>query len=132
MLCLILLLSVIACNPVIEEYDKHYGAGYIDVSEGSWSFKHSTLYPFTASSGEISCSYHPAFGRKVYFMPNGFTDESYIGTPLNKAASHFLNEYHMVPNVPCSIKRSADLSEAIEVGLRLCDEQREMLDSSER
>lgn len=38
-------------------------------------------HPFTVLKGEITCSFHPTFGREVYFAPYG-----YIGTPLNKSA----------------------------------------------
>lgn len=80
------------------------------------------LYPFT-TDGEISCGIHPEFGPTVYFDPVGFTDESYIGTPLNKAAAEFLNQAGLTPNVPHSIKKGADLSEARALGLEVCNKQ---------
>lgn len=127
-LYLALLLSASACKPVPSEYDEYYGAGFIAVNEALWPTEHSTPYPFTVPYGEISCTYHPNFEREVYFEPKGFTDESYIGTPLNKSAVDSLKQSNMVSNVPYSIKEGADLSEAIEVGLRVCDEYQEMLD----
>ena len=75
------------------------------------------------TSGEISCAYHIELGRGVFFNPVGFTDESYVGTPLNKAAADIIKLSRITPNVPYSIKKGADLSEAREVGLRACDEQ---------
>ena len=98
------LLLVIACTPVTPEHDENYGAGYISVNEALWPTEHATPYPFTVPYGEISCSYHPNFGREVYFTPKGFTDESYIGTPLNRAASNSLNHDNMISNVPYSLK----------------------------
>ena len=124
-----LLLTVVACKPITQEYDEYYGAGFIGVDEVLWSFEHSTPYPFTVPYGEISCSYYPNFGREVYFAPKGFTHESYIGTPLNQSASNSLRHHDMRSNVPYSIREGADLSDAIKVGLRVCDEYQEMLDN---
>ena len=59
----------------------------------------------------------------MYFEPAGYIDESSIGTPLNKAAAESLKQAGLVPNVPYSIKKGADLSEAREVGLKACDER---------
>lgn len=116
-------LSIASCMPIEKEYDKYYGSGFTNVDEIWWSLEHTTPYPFTVSNGEISCGIHPKFGRTVYFMPDGFTDESYIGTPLNKSAYDFLKQNGMHSNVPYSIRKSADLSEAIAVGLKVCNEQ---------
>lgn len=124
------LLLVIACTPAEPKYDEYYGAGFIGADEVSWSFEHTKPYPFAVPYGEISCGYHPTFGREVYFAPKGFTDESYIGTPLNKSAVDALNQASMSSNVPYSVKEGADLSEAIEVGLRVCDEYQALLDES--
>lgn len=123
------LLLITACAPVEPKYDESYGAGYIGVNEALWPTEHAKPYPFTSAYGEISCGPHPAFGRQVYFAPKGFTDESYIGTPLNKSAVNALNQANMRSNVPYSVKEGADLSEAIEVGLRVCNEYQERLDS---
>ena len=57
----------------------------------------------------------------MYFQPFGYIEDSSIGTPLNKAAAESLKKDGMIPNVPYSIKESADLSEAVEVGLKACD-----------
>lgn len=64
---------------------------------------------------------------KVYFEPTGYIEDSTISTPLNQAAAKALKRDGMEPNVPYSIKKGADLSEAVEVGLRACGE---MLDKS--
>lgn len=113
-------LLVTACTPAPETYDE-YGAGYIVVHKIFWGAEHDTPYPFT-TDGEISCGIHPEFGPAVYFEPVGFIDESSIGTPLNKAAAEVLKQSGLTPNVPYSIKKGADLSEAREMGLKVCDE----------
>ena len=114
-------MAIIGCSAASSE-DETYGSGFVVVSEGSWGIDHKTLYPFTVPDGEISCNFHPAFGREVYFQPKGYTDESNIGMPLNKAAIDSLKQSNMSPNVPYSIKEGADLSEVIQVGLKICDE----------
>lgn len=111
-------LFVAACTPV---QDENYGSGYVVVHEAFWGAEHDTPYPFT-TSGEISCAYHIELGRGVFFNPVGFTDESYVGTPLNKAAADIIKLSRITPNVPYSIKKGADLSEAVEVGLKTCRE----------
>lgn len=119
-----------ACTPVEQGYDEHYGAGFANVDEALWLFEHATPYPFTIAYGEISCTFHPRFGREVYFMPKGFTDESYIGTPLNKSASESLKQSGMRPNVPYNIKKDANLDAAIQIGLQVCDEQMDSLENN--
>ena len=111
-------LSLTACTPV---QDENYGSGYVVVHEAFWGAEHDTPYPFT-TSGEITCSDHIKLGRGVFFNPVGFTDESYVGTPLNKAAADIIKLSRITPNVPYSVKKGADLSEAREVGLKVCDE----------
>lgn len=123
------LLLITACTSVEPEYEEYYGAGYIGVNEVLWATEYATPYPFTVPYGEISCGSHPKFGREVYFEPKGFTDESYIGTPLNKSAVDALNQANMSPNVPYSVKEGADLSEVIKAGLRVCDEYQDRLDN---
>ena len=118
-LIVLAVLSVAACTPVEQ---KRTGDGYVIVQELFWGADHNTPYPFT-TSGEISCNYHVEFGRGVFFNPVGFADESYVGTPLNKAAANILKLTGITPNVPYSIKKGADLNEAREVGLKVCDEQ---------
>lgn len=124
------LLSISACSFVTEEVDDNYGAGYINISESEWVTKYNTPYPFTVPHGEISCTYHPNFGREVYFNSKGFTDESYIGTPLNKSAVYSLRQSDMVSNVPYSIKQDVSLNQAIKLGLKVCDEQKQMLEAN--
>lgn len=114
-------LSSTACTPV---QDENYGSGYVVVHEAFWGAEHDTPYPFT-TSGEITCSDHIELGRGVFFNPVGFTDESYVGTPLNKAAADIIKLSRITPNVPYSIKKGADLSEAREVGLSLCYQRAE-------
>ena len=123
----IAVLSLAACTPSQDDsYASQFVSGYVSVHEMFWSADHDTPYPFT-TSGEISCVYYPTFGTEVYFEPAGYIDESSIGTPLNKAAAESLKQAGMTPNVPYSIKKDADLSDAIEVGLKMCDEQQIIL-----
>lgn len=111
-------LSIVACTPTQDESHK-FVSGHTVVHEVFWGADHDTPYPFT-TSGEISCVYYPT-GIEVYFEPEGYSKDSSIGTPLNKAAADALKRDGMKPNVPYSIKKGADLSEAVEVGLRACD-----------
>lgn len=124
----VLLILVSACSFFTEDYDDSYGAGYVNVNESEWTGKYNTPYPFTVSKGEISCGLDPQFGRTVYFEPFGYTDESYIGTPLNQAAADSLDHADMLPNVPYSIKKGVKLNAVIEIGLGLCDEQQKSLE----
>ncbi|MGB3109417.1 MAG: hypothetical protein WBB40_02395 [Psychrobacter alimentarius] len=117
-LIIIAALSVVACTPT---KNGSHGSGFVAVSEMFWGADHDKPYPFTMD-GEISCGIHPEFGPAVYFEPAGFVDESSIGTPLNKAAAESLKQASMTPNVPYSIKKGADLSEAKEIGLDVCGE----------
>lgn len=110
------LFSITACTPV---QDENHDAGFVTVSEIFWAADHDTPYPFT-TDGDISCGVHPEFGPAVYFEPESFTNESSIGTPLNKAAAESLKQAGLTPNVPYSIKKGADLNEAREVGLEIC------------
>ena len=107
--------------------DEMYGVGYIVVNEQTWSKNYTTPYPFTVAEGEIGCASNPAFGREVYFHPKGYTDESYVGTPLNKSAVDGLKLGRLTPNVPYSVKEGADLSEAVQIGLKVCYEQEDEL-----
>ena len=111
-------LSIVSCTPAQEE---SHGSGFIIVNEVFWGANHDTTYPFT-TDGEISCGVHPKFGPAVYFEPIGFIDKSSIGTPLNKAAAEVLKQSGLTPNVPYSIKKNADLNEAREIGLRMCED----------
>ena len=126
---LIVIASVllIGCSSGTAE-DDLYGAGFIVVSEQTWSENNTTPYPFTVPEGEISCVSNANFGREVYFEPKGYTDESYIGTPLNKSAVDSLEQANMTSNVPHSVEVDADLSEAIQAGLRVCDEFKDYLE----
>ena len=92
-----------------------------------WFADHDRPYPFT-TLGEISCVYYPEFGIEVYFEPAGYIDQSSIGTPLNQAAAESLKQAGMTPNVLYSIKKGADLSEAREIGLQLCDKQMDKIE----
>ncbi|SLJ84463.1 hypothetical protein [Psychrobacter sp. DAB_AL43B] len=119
---LILAAAILVLAACATPQDDSYGAGFVAVSESDWYGDHYTPYPFT-TSGEISCAYHVELGRGVFFNPVGFTDESYVGTPLNKAAANTIKLSGITPNVPYRVKTGVDLSEAREIGLRVCDEQ---------
>lgn len=111
---------LIACSPSQNDsYARQFVSGDVTVHEAFWATEHNKPYPFT-TSGEISCVYYPDFGIEVYFEPAGYSEDSSIGTPLNKAAAASLKKQGLTPNVPYSIKKGADLSEAREVGLRIC------------
>lgn len=113
-------ISIAACTPSHNDsYASKFVSGYVVVHEIFWFADHDGPYPFT-TSGEISCVYYPEFGTEVYFEPAGYIDESSIGTPLNKAAAESLKQAGLVLNVPYSIKKGADLNEAIEMGLNAC------------
>ena len=128
MALLLLSLASVSCTNTPTQDDELYGAGFVKVSETSWALDNDKPYPFTVENGEIDCGQpHAGIGRQVYFLPEGFTDESYIGTPLNKAASDSLKQNGYESNVPYSIKAGADLSEAIQIGLSVCDEQKDLL-----
>ena len=110
--------------------DEMYGVGYIVVNEETWSENYTTPYPFTVPEGEIGCASNPAFGREVYFHPKGYTDESYIGTPLNKSAVDGLKLGRLTSNVPYNVKQGADLNEAVQIGLKVCYEYEDELENS--
>ena len=113
---------LIACSPSQDDsYARQFVSSGVAVHEVFWAVDHDTPYPFT-TSGEISCVYYPEFGTEVYFEPAGYSEDSSIGTPLNKAAAKSLKRDNMTPNVPYSITKGADLSEAIEIGLKACNE----------
>ena len=126
---LIAVASIVIIGCSSDNKDEMYGSGYIVVSEQTWSKIYTTPYPFTVPEGEIGCASNPAFGREVYFHPNGYTDESYIGTPLNKAAVDGVKLDGLASNVPYSVKEGTDLNEAVQIGLKVCYEQEDKLAS---
>ena len=122
---LVAIVSVVTlgCSSGTTEIDDElYGAGFIVVNEATWPENNTSPYPFTVPEGEITCSSHPDFGRGVYFEPKGYTTEFYIGTPLNKSAVDSLKLGHFISNVPYSLNDGTDLNEAIQIGLKVCDE----------
>lgn len=118
-------IAIVGCSS--GNKDEMYGSGYIVVNEETWSENYTTPYPFTVPEGEIGCASNLAFGREVYFNPKGYTDESYVGTPLNKSAVEGVKLGGMAPNVPYSVKEGADLNEAVQIGLKVCYEQEDKL-----
>ena len=97
--------------------DDLYGSGFIEVNEQTWSKDYTTPYPFTMPEGEILCASNPSFGREVFFHPKGYTDESYVGTPLNKAAVDGLKLSRLTPNVTYSVKEGVVLNETVQIGM---------------
>ena len=126
---LIAVASIVIIGCSSSDKDEMYGVGYIVVNEQTWSENYTTPYPFTVPEGEIGCASNPAFGREVYFHPKGYTDESYIGTPLNKSAVDGLKLSRLTANVPYNVKEGADLNEAVQIGLKVCYEQEDKLAS---
>ena len=124
---LIAVASIVSIGCSSGNKDEMYGSGYIVVNEQTWSKNYTTPYPFTVPEGEIACASNPAFGREVYFHPKGYTDESYIGIPLNKAAVDGVKLDGLASNVPYSVKEGTDLSEAVQIGLKVCYEQEDEL-----
>ena len=118
-------IAIIGCSS--GNKDEMYGSGYIVVNEQTWNANYRTPYPFTVPDGEIACASNPAFGREVYFHPKGYTDESYIGTPLNKSAVDGLKLGRLTSNVPHNVKKGVDLNEAVQIGLKVCYEQEDNL-----
>lgn len=118
-------IAIIGCSS--GNKDEMYGSGYIVVNEQTWSESYTTPYPFTVPEGEIGCASNLAFGREVYFNPKGYTDESYVGTPLNKSAVDGVKLGGMASNVPYNVKEGADLNEAVQIGLKVCYEQEDKL-----
>ena len=127
---LIAVASIVIIGCSSDNKDEMYGVGYIVVSEQTWSENYTTPYPFMVPEGEIGCASNPAFGREVYLHPKDYTDESYIGTPLNKSAVDGLKLNRLMPNVPYSVKKGADLNEAVRIGLKVCDEYEDRLANS--
>ena len=121
-------IAIIGCSS--GNKDEMYGSGFIEVNEQTWVENYTSPYPFTMPEGEIACASNAAFGREVYFHPKGYTDESYIGTPLNKTAVDGLRLGRLTPNVPYSVKERADLNEAVQIGLKVCYEQEDKLKNS--
>jgi len=97
--------------------DDLYGSGFIEVNEQTWSKDYTTPYPFTMPEGEILCASNPSFGREVFFHPKGYTDESYVGIPLNKAAVDGLKLSRLTPNVTYSVKEGVVLNETVQIGM---------------
>ena len=120
-------IAIVGCSS--GDKDEMYGSGYIVVNEQTWNESYTTPYPFTVPEGEIGCASNLSFGREVYFNPKGYTDESYVGTPLNKSAVEGVKLGGMAPNVPYSVKEGADLNEAVQIGLKVCYEQEDKLAS---
>lgn len=71
-------------------------------------------YPFTVG-GDLACN-----NGSVEFYPNSLHEQD-IGLPLNQIARDSFRQDNLTPNVPNVIKPHADLSQAIKLGLMICD-----------
>lgn len=113
-----LLVTASSCTQIDNIEDEY--PGYVAINEELWRFDHSALYPFTAN-GELSCEDHPLVGKAVFFNPENYTNEFYVGTPLNDSAQRLINLIDVESNVPYTIKDNADLREINALGESLCD-----------
>lgn len=86
----------------------------IVVDEVRWKWAKLGDYPFTVG-GDLACS-----NDSVEFYPNELHEQD-IGLPLNKIAQDDFKKSNLTPNVINSIKPNADLSQAIRLGLMICD-----------
>ncbi|KAA0912815.1 hypothetical protein [Psychrobacter sp. ANT_WB68] len=122
-LAFIFLISLTACRP-FDDIDSDTD-DYIGVSEVHWSsYGNVKPYPFTTSYGNIACSLN-----EVSFYPDDTAnDELTIGFPLNKLAQIRQKTSGVTANVKNTIKRDADLSEAIRMGLDRCKQTEERLE----
>ena len=59
-----------------------------------------------------------------------YADASYIGTPLNKSAVNSMKLGRLTSNVPYSVKKGANLSEGVQIGLRVCYEHQDNFENS--
>lgn len=89
----------------------------ITLHEFDWKLANLGDYPFT-TAGDIGCN-----NGSVEFYPNGLHEQD-IGLPLNQTAKDNYKKANLTPNVPNSIKPNADLSQAIRLGLMICDYNR--------
>lgn len=85
----------------------------VPVDELQWRFMGLTDYPFT-TAGHIYC-----FNNAVNFAPYPMK-ETDVQQPLNQRAVEQLRLSNLTPTAN-SIKPNADLTQAINIGLKVCD-----------
>lgn len=71
-------------------------------------------YPFTVG-GDLACN-----NNSVEFYPHSLHEQD-IGLPLNQTAQDNFRKSNLTPNVTPSIKPNTDLSQAVKLGLKICD-----------
>ena len=86
----------------------------IVVDEIRWKWAKLGDYPFLIG-GDLACN-----NGSVEFYPNSLHEQD-IGLPLNQTAIDQFKQDNLIPNVPNVIKPHADLSQAIKLGLMICD-----------
>lgn len=118
---IILVLALSACARVeqpeptitINNNDFEVNGDTIIIDEIRW--KGLDNYPF-AVGGDLACN-----NGSVEFYPNSLHEQD-IGLPLNQIARDSFRQDNLTPNVPNNvIKPHADLSQAIKLGLMICD-----------
>lgn len=119
---IILVLALSACTRVeqpeptitINNNDFEVNGDTIVVDEIRWKTAGLGNYPFTVG-GDLACS-----NDSVEFYPQEMHEQD-IGLPLNQTAKDNFKKSNLTPNVINSIKPNADLSQAIRLGLMICD-----------
>lgn len=86
----------------------------IVVDEIRWKWAKLGDYPFLIG-GDLACN-----NGSVEFYPNSLHEQD-IGLPLNQTAIDQFKQDNLIPNVPNVIKPNADLSQAVRLGLMICD-----------
>ena len=84
------------------------------IDEIRWKWAKLGDYPFT-TGGDLACS-----NNSVEFYPDSFHEQD-IGLPLNKVAQERFKQANLTPNVANVIKTNTDLSQAVKLGLIICD-----------
>lgn len=86
----------------------------IVVDEIRWKWAKLGDYPFTVG-GDLACS-----NDSVEFYPQEMHEQD-IGLPLNQTAKDNFKKSNLTPNVANVIKPNTDLSQAVKLGLMICD-----------
>lgn len=91
-----------------------YNGDTLPINETSWQQLGYSDYPFL-TYGDLAC-----VNNEVYFYPADSFNETAIGTPLNQQAANALATMQLKPTEKNAIKPGANLSQAIKVGLDIC------------
>lgn len=101
-------------NLVVNGYSLFINGDTVSIDPFIWQQAKLGDYPFT-TAGELACS-----NDSVEFYPKTLHDDD-VGLPLNQTARNKYKQANLTPNVAPSIKPQADLTQAIYVGLSLCE-----------